>query len=284
MDPRILRYVRQGKFYVEGWLRSEAALTIAALSEHQGALGITGGVAEIGVHHGKLFILLYLLSREPEKAVAIDLFEDQHLNVDRSGHGDQERFRRNLARYADDARLVLRQGNSMDLDGAELMRLAEGPLRLFSVDGGHTADITAHDLATADESLAEGGIIVLDDVFNEQWPGVAEGTHRYFHQRPNLRPFAIGANKTYFCRPSHREIYRKVAAEAVPGSTPQQFLGDSVVVQSFVRPRLRHRLKDRVTASPAWRRLRTTPVGLPLRWAWHTGRTLRRGLTRNDDS
>jgi hypothetical protein len=35
--------------------------------------------------------------------------------------------------------------------------------------------------------------------------------------------------------------------------------------------------------SPVWRRLRTTPVRLPLRWAWHTGRTLRRGLRRNED-
>ena len=28
---------------------------------------------------------------------------------------------------------------------------------------------------------------------------------------------------------------------------------------------------------------RTTPVGLPLRWAWHTGRMLRRGLMRRED-
>jgi hypothetical protein len=42
-------------------------------------------------------------------------------------------------------------------------------------------------------------------------------------------------------------------------------------------------LKDRVAGSPAWRRLRTTAIGLPLRWAWHTGRTLRRGLMRRED-
>ena len=48
-------------------------------------------------------------------------------------------------------------------------------------------------------------------------------------------------------------------------------------------PRLKDRLKDRLAGSPAWHRLRTTPVGLPLRWAWHTGRTLRRGLMRRED-
>ena len=177
------------------------------------------------------------------------------------------------------ARLVLHQGNSMDLTGAILTRLAEGPLRFVSVDGGHTAEITAHDLATAEAAIAEGGVIVVDDVFNEQWPGVGDGVRRYFERRPNLVPFAIGANKTYFCRPSHRDIYHDAAAAAASTVTATEFLGQPVAFLQFLRPGL----KDRVAESSAWRRLRTTPIGLPLRWAWHTGRTLRRGLTRNED-
>ena len=279
MDSRIENYIRRGKFYVDGWLRSEAALVIVALNERQRSLGVTGSIAEIGVHHGKLFILLYLLSREPERALAIDLFEDQHLNIDQSGSGDLAKFRRNLERHADSTRLVLHPGNSMDLTGAILTRLAEGPLRFVSVDGGHTAEITAHDLATAEAAIAEGGIIVVDDVFNEQWPGVGDGVRRYFERQPNLAPFAIGANKTYFCRPSHRDMYHDAAAATASAVTATEFLGQPVAFLQFLRPGL----KDRVAGSPTWRRLRTTPIGLPLRWAWHTGRTLRRGLTRNED-
>ena len=279
MDSRIEDYIRRGKFYVDGWLRTEAARIVVALNERQRSFGVTGGIAEIGVHHGKLFILLYLLSREPEKAVAIDLFEDQHLNIDQSGNGDLTKFRRNLERHADNARLVLHQGNSMDLTGAMLTRLAQGPLRFVSVDGGHTAEITAHDLAMAEAAIADGGIIVIDDVFNEQWPGVGDGVRRYFERRPNLVPFAIGANKTYFCRPSHRDIYRDAAAAAASTATATEFLGQPVAFVQFLRPGL----KDKVAESPVWRRLRTTPIGLPLRWAWHTGRTLRRGLRRNED-
>ncbi len=89
-----------------------------------------------------LFILLYLLARRSSKAVAIDLFEDQHLNID---EGEQRRCSRssasNAERHADSTRLVLHQSNSMDLSGAILTRLAEGPLRFVSVDGGHTAEI-----------------------------------------------------------------------------------------------------------------------------------------------
>ena len=62
-----------------------------------------------------------------------------------------------------------------------------------------------------------------------------------------------------------------------------EFLGEPVAFLQFTRPRLKDRLKDRLAGSPAWHRLRTTPVGLPLRWAWHTGRTLRRGLMRRED-
>ncbi|HYR65627.1 MAG TPA: hypothetical protein VEP47_05825, partial [Reyranella sp.] len=112
MSTRATRYIHHGKFYVEGWLRTEAALAIAALSERQHALGVEGSTAEIGVHHGKLFILLYLLSRAPERVVAIDLFEDQHLNVDQSGSGEFVTFRRNLERHADSTCLVLHQGSS----------------------------------------------------------------------------------------------------------------------------------------------------------------------------
>ena len=279
MDSQVETYIRRGRFYVDGWLRTEAARIIVALTERQRSLGIAGNVAEIGVHHGKLFILLYLLSRAPEQAVAIDLFEDQHLNVDNSGSGDLAKFRRNLERHADNTRLVLHQGNSMDLSGAVLTRLAEGLLRFVSVDGGHTAEITTHDLATAEAGIAEGGIIVVDDVFNEQWPGVGDGVRHYFERRPNLVPFAIGANKTYFCRPSHRDIYHDVAAATASTATATEFLGQPVAFLQFLRPGL----KDWVAESPTWQRLRATPIGLPLRWAWHTGRTLRRGLTRNED-
>ena len=51
-------------------------------------------------------------------------------------------------------------------------------MRLFSVDGGHAADITASDLTLAEASLCPGGRVILDDYFTI-WQSVSEGASRY---------------------------------------------------------------------------------------------------------
>jgi hypothetical protein len=226
-------YLKHGHQLVKGWLLPAAAQAIVLLSQEQRRANLSGNVAEIGVHHGKLFILLYLLSSENELAVAIDLFSHQDLNVDRSGAGDLERFKRNLNRHAELSRLVIHEGDSTQLTAGQLLQLGRGPFRLISIDGGHTAEITAHDLATAEGALAEGGIVILDDCFNEEWPGVSEGVHRYFSQPRSMIPFGIGAGKTFFSHrafaPRYAAVLRKMDLKAVE----HDFLGCRVVCFSF---------------------------------------------------
>ena len=222
-------YARHGHHLVKGWLVPGAAEAIILLSQEQRDLGLQGGVAEIGVHHGRLFILLYLLGSRNEPSVAIDIFKKQQLNVDRSGAGDLAAFKRNLRRHADADRLVIHEGDSKELSSARLLELGRGPFRMISIDGGHTAEITEHDLATSEVALARGGIILLDDCFNEMWPGVIEGVHRHFSQPRTIVPFGIGANKTFFC---HREFSRQYAGvlKKLNGRiAEQEFLGHFVV-------------------------------------------------------
>lgn len=73
---------------------------ISHINAAQTEFGVRGGVGEIGVHHGKLFILLHLMLREGERSFALDVFERQDLNVDQSGRGDRERFLENVQRWA----------------------------------------------------------------------------------------------------------------------------------------------------------------------------------------
>ncbi len=208
MTRAFSNYRRAGHRFVEGWMHPEVLDILKVLDAAQRQQEIRGSVAEIGVHHGKLFIGLHLLRQDAETSLAIDLFEDQDLNIDKSGRGNFRKFESNLSRWADNTRVVTHQGDSTDLSGDQVKALAGSPIRLFSVDGGHTEEIVRKDMQTAEGSLAEGGIVIADDVFNSQWPGVAVGTIRYLDAGGVLEPFAVGLNKVFFATAPYATTYR----------------------------------------------------------------------------
>jgi hypothetical protein len=258
MPDGLERYARHGHHQVEGWLLTGAIDLIRRLAEFQVAAGITGNIAEIGVHHGRLFILLALLARPGEKAVAIDLFENQELNIDKSGSGDLAHFRENVARYADPAAVIIHSGDSTRITGDDVIRMAGGPVRLFSVDGGHTASITCHDLETAEKALAPGGVIILDDCFNERWPDVSAGFHRFFSTTRTVVPFATGGNKTFLTFPDMAEAYRSAFGDCGSDRHVREFMGFPVACFEFDRPSL----EVRIGQVPLWRVIRNVP-GIP---------------------
>lgn len=219
---------------VGGWLAHDVVFPLQTLADAQAAEGIAGGAAEIGVHHGQLFILLALLVGSEERSVAIDLFERQAENSDGSGKGDREIFEQNMA-DANVARsqIELITANSMDVTADQIRESLNGPARLFSVDGGHTPELTINDLRIAEDSLADGGLIVLDDVFSSMWPGVIEGLLSYLDDaQTTLVPFAFIGNKTLLAHPDRSLFYR----EALEGYTPyinnrkDEFFGHPVVI------------------------------------------------------
>lgn len=99
-NMRATRYLVGGYSKVEGWLVPTTAHIMALLAEEQTKLGIRGDLAEIGVHHGKSFLVLANSIASGEKIFAIDVFEDQHKNIDQSGHGDRETFMENVNAHA----------------------------------------------------------------------------------------------------------------------------------------------------------------------------------------
>ncbi|HEX7236241.1 MAG TPA: class I SAM-dependent methyltransferase [Gammaproteobacteria bacterium] len=169
-------YVRRDMRSVDGWLHPTSAAAIAEL-------GVGGNAAEIGVHHGKLLILLSLLC---DHAYAIDVF-DSSRNSDRSGDGDREIFEANMRRYGG-------AYTTIQTDSALLEPERLPPIRIFSVDGSHTAAMTEHDLRLAARVLVRGGVVILDDYFNEQWPDVSVGANRVIADG-TLVPFAITPGK-----------------------------------------------------------------------------------------
>ena len=202
------RYRAVGRRRVQGWVETPTFGVLRTLRDAQDRVGVEGAVAEIGVHHGKLFIALQLLAPPGTPAVAIDVFDDQNLNVDRSGRGDLHRFEANVRRWGDWGSVVVVQADSAHLTGAEVRGFAGRPIRWFSVDGGHTEEIVRTDMRTAEGALAAGGIVIADDVFNPEWPDVSVGTLRFLDAGAALMPFAIGFNKTYFAHEHHAAAYR----------------------------------------------------------------------------
>lgn len=246
-DPQFgnaTRYARRGHRTVGGWLTASAAETIVTLASAQVRLGIVGGACEIGVYHGKLFILLYQLLQQTEQALAIDLFAN-----DEYGRDLREQFQRNLARHGIDlGRVKVIAENSLRLSSQQV-RATIGPVRLFSVDGGHSAEETANDLSIGAGSLTEGGLLILDDFFNSEWPAVAEGTCRFMAGNRQLSPVAIVGARFIFASGS-AEAYRA----ALSGPSTVVFGQPVVTVPS---PTLRQSLKQ----TSLWKAIRHRPLG-----------------------
>lgn len=190
------KYAASGHKKVHGWLATPDALAIVKLARAQ---TISGGAAEIGVHHGRLFILLHLLTTGP--SVAVDLFESQEGNTDGSGCGSREALMRNVARFGDQGRVRVIAENSLKLTARDIWAAAGGPARIFSVDGGHTAECTYNDLTLAADATQPGSLVILDDYFNPFWPAVSEGAVQFLTEhKDELQPVYIGANKFIFAR------------------------------------------------------------------------------------
>lgn len=207
-DAEFRSYVGGGLSRVAGWLNPFSAAFIGSISKFQREGGLSGSVGEIGVHHGKLFILLHTLSDPDKPSFAIDLFEDQHLNVDGSGKGDYSQFRKNLARWSSAPdRIEIFQGSSLELDPANVIA-ACGRSRLMSVDGGHTEACTRNDLQIGEAVSEPYGVVVIDDYFNEFFPEVSVGVHTYL-AKGRLRPFAITPGKLYLADPAFTDGYRR---------------------------------------------------------------------------
>ncbi|MGC8477725.1 MAG: class I SAM-dependent methyltransferase [Acetobacteraceae bacterium] len=212
---RVETYLLSGERHIAGWLSPYTAEFISALGAVQRDLGISGSVGEIGVHHGKLFVLLCLMLVPEEHAFAIDIFENQELNTDGSGSGDLTILKRNLSLWCPDLvnNIYIISKSSLDVTPDEVQRVCE-PARLISVDGGHTAECVYNDLRLSQAVMGPGCVVALDDFFNEDWPDVSTGATRFLLEPgTRLRPFAVTPNKVFLTDPGVADAYRNRVRE-----------------------------------------------------------------------
>jgi hypothetical protein len=236
---------------------AEDLFLFCALDRLQKELGIVGHVCEIGVYRGKRFIPLYLCRRPNEVALAIDPFDDPE-----GAAAAEAEFRQNLDLHAGGANAMrLLRKDSATVTAAELAALAGGQFRLFSVDGAHTAPAVASDLRLAAATLVDGGVVIVDDYYNDVWPGVAEATLNHLTatiaEPGRLVPFGIFSTKVFLSSPRLSARYRELFAGMAPRYrvTEARLLGSDVVTLRLPPPVT---FRQRLAQTGLWRVVRRT--------------------------
>ncbi|WP_112321016.1 class I SAM-dependent methyltransferase [Oceanibium sediminis] len=233
-DPYIFSQMHR----IPGYLDPGDALILRAVLTHQNASGYAGGAAEIGIYYGRSWFLIRQMLRDGEKALAMDLFD-----MDAAGQSQ-------MGAFLDHGQTLgipvlpeqVLQADSATLSAGDILART-GPVRLFSVDGGHRLAHVKNDADLAHDCLSGEGVIVFDDFFNPEWPEVSAAVIDFLRSsRGALRPFAVSQKKLYVARARHCAEY-SAAMDRAPGlrrmgRVPVSFFGHDAL-------RIRH---------PLWRR------------------------------
>jgi predicted O-methyltransferase YrrM len=213
--PAVDRYLAEGYARVPGMSSRFAAAVAARLLDIQHGLGVAGGVAEIGTFEGRFFIALALALRPSEKAVGIDTFDWPTPEV-------QDRFHANCRAWGvpESARETL-VADSRSLRPGTVTAAAGGPVRLFHVDGEHSRLALTRDLDLARDSIADGGLIVLDDMLHPGYPTLMVAVQAWLEANPEMTVLAVidretlvAATKFVLCRKSWFKRYEERMLEA----------------------------------------------------------------------
>jgi hypothetical protein len=224
------KYHDDGFFNIEGFC-NVGCFNIVDLIDSSN-INSQGGVCEIGVHHGKFYMLLNSVTESTELSFAVDIFDRQDLNIDKSGKGNKFLFEtnlKNLDRHGGKQTEII-SGDSTD-SGLNLVdAIGLGTMRYVSIDGGHTVFHTLNDLKIAEKIVINEGVVVLDDICSNGWLGVVEGTVKYLSTHPTLVPFAVGYNKLWMCKLSYHKKYLELLNDCnFHRKWPQKFVGHDIV-------------------------------------------------------
>lgn len=199
---------------VEGWNERIIIDLIKSVTQIQHGIGLFGSVMEIGVHNGQFLAAIAGQALDNETVVALDLFDSQNENYDRSGGLSKQKFVKFIERVRiPQSSIVLIASNSLVITARNFSQLSIPRFRMISVDGGHSFETTVHDLNLASCIIMDGGVIVVDDYLNAEWKGVTEAVIHVASTLKNLVPFMYGRYKVWFTTPSHANTYYRLATK-----------------------------------------------------------------------
>ena len=209
--PAVDQYLANGYQSVVGMSSRFAAGITCGLMRIQSQLGVRGPVAEIGTFEGRFFIALAHALAPGEQALGIDLFDWPNPQV-------IDRFEANCARHgvAAERRITWRADSRTMTTDALLAKLGGARVRLFHVDGEHSRHALTRDLELATAVLAEGGIVVLDDMLHPGYPTLMVAVQEYLARHPEMvvlciidRESIVAATKFVLCQAAWFKRYEE---------------------------------------------------------------------------
>jgi hypothetical protein len=117
----------------------------------------------------------------------------------------------------------------------------------------------------AESVLCDGGIVLVDDYFDEKWPGVSEGTLKHLLlNKSKLIPFAIFDDKILFTNNVDlKSIYLKELQNLVPRFIIKETIYmEEVCLVIFSSP---NKLKNILRKTNFWQSIKTSQFGHKLR-------------------
>jgi predicted O-methyltransferase YrrM len=196
------RYLDGGYASVPGMSSRFAAAVCCGLLRIQTTLAVGGPIAEIGPFEGRFFIAMAHALAPGETALGIDLFDWPNPEV-------ADRFEANCLRHgvAPDRRMVWRTDSRLIEPAGLLAKLGGRRVRFFHIDGEHSRAALSNDLELATAVLAEGGLIVLDDMLHPGYPTLMVAVHEYLGRHPEIcvlciidRESVVAATKFVLCQ------------------------------------------------------------------------------------
>ena len=136
-------------------------------------------------------------------------------------------FLTNIQRYYDRDNYETIQCNSKDWD------FKKKNYRIIHIDGDHTAEMAYVDIENAYTHLNPGGIVIVDDMFHPQFPGVTEAVCEAIKDL-KLLPIIGGGNKIWLTNDEEFHIiYFNAMREFLPQWGKTKYYGHSFVGCQF---------------------------------------------------
>jgi hypothetical protein len=209
---------------VKGWFYDHDLITFWLIDFIQKEAGWRGDLCELGIYQGKSAIALGTMARPDERLLCFDVFHEVPQPV----------VEANIHRFCPDlnGRLVCIQRDLMALRTPP-PEVESNSLRFLHLDAVHDHPSVLNDLRNFFLLLTPEAVIVLDDCFDPDWPGVPTAMTEFClsDMGRHIRPFAASRSKMYLCARPYVEIYQRciVASGYIDNMSLERVLDVSVL-------------------------------------------------------